>query len=124
MLVTPNRTAFESPVRPPDRDTIRDFVDHLQAAGKSRKTVETYREAAQALAAFTARKGMPLLERHQRARGADGKSAIAVAAGRIGGRHTGEPHGGGSAWGLRLALLCPPRSAYAACRQGIAVNYE
>jgi len=58
----PNWTASESPVRPSDLDTITDFREHLQAAGKSPKTVVTYREAALAFVAFTARKGMPVLE--------------------------------------------------------------
>ena len=41
-------------------------MEALQAAGKSRKTLQTYREAAVALAAFSARKGMPLLEEIRR----------------------------------------------------------
>lgn len=62
----PNRTTSESPVRPSDADSILDFVEHLQAAGKRPKTVETYREAATALATFTAKKGMPILEELRR----------------------------------------------------------
>lgn len=51
------------------------------------------------------RRRAAMLERHEAARDADtGKSRIAVAAGRLGGQRTAERHGGGSAWGLRLAL--------------------
>lgn len=45
-----------------------------------------------------------MLERHARARGPDGKSVLATEAGRKGGQRTAERHGGGSAWGLRMAL--------------------
>jgi len=44
------------------------------------------------------------LERHARAKGPDGKSTLAVAAGRAGGRKTADRLGCPSAWGLRLAL--------------------
>jgi len=51
------------------------------------------------------RRRASMLERHARARDPfTGKSRIAVEAGRQGGRRTVERHGGGSAWGLRLAL--------------------
>lgn len=46
------------------------------------------------------------LERHARSRDPlTGKSTIAVAAGRQGGRATVDKHPSGSAWGLRLAML-------------------
>lgn len=45
-----------------------------------------------------------MLERHHRARGPDGKSALAVRAGRLGGLRTVERHAPGRAWGLRMAL--------------------
>lgn len=51
------------------------------------------------------RRRASMLERHERARDPEtGKSLIAVAAGRLGGERTAERHGGGSAWGLRMAL--------------------
>ena len=45
-----------------------------------------------------------MLERHAAARGPDGKSRLAVEAGRLGGLRTVERHGPASAWGLRMAL--------------------
>ncbi len=51
------------------------------------------------------RRRAAMLERHAAERDpATGRSALAVAAGRLGGQRTAERHGGGSAWGLRLAL--------------------
>ena len=51
------------------------------------------------------RRRASMLERHERARDPEtGKSAIAVEAGRRGGERTAELHGGGSAWGVRMAL--------------------
>jgi hypothetical protein len=45
-----------------------------------------------------------MLERHAAARGPDGKSCLAVAAGRLGGLRNVERYGPAAAWGLRLAL--------------------
>jgi len=50
------------------------------------------------------RRRAAMLERHARARGPDGKSRLAVEAGRRGGQRTLERHGSGSARGLRMAL--------------------
>ena len=50
------------------------------------------------------RRRAAMLERHARARNAEGKSALAVGAGRTGGLATVARHGTGSAWGLRMAL--------------------
>lgn len=51
------------------------------------------------------RRRASMLERHHRARDPlTGKSMLAVEAGRRGGERTAERHGGGSAWGLRMAL--------------------
>lgn len=51
------------------------------------------------------RRRASMLARHERARDPEtGKSLIAVEAGRRGGERTAERHGGGSAWGLRMAL--------------------
>jgi site-specific recombinase XerD len=41
---------------------IADFGEWLEARGRAKKTRSTYKEAAEALAGFTAAKGMPLLE--------------------------------------------------------------
>lgn len=49
-------------MREPDRETLRDFRDHLQAKGVSRKTLQTYLDAGEAFAAFCADHGMPDLE--------------------------------------------------------------
>ncbi|TAK66233.1 MAG: hypothetical protein EPO22_04035 [Dehalococcoidia bacterium] len=57
----PNSTGLDQPVRPIDREEITAFTDFCQSAGKSRKTVATYREAAGQLATFAAAKGMPVL---------------------------------------------------------------
>jgi site-specific recombinase XerD len=53
-------------VRPEDHDDVISFIDACQARGLSRKSLVTYREAALMLAAFTASKGMPLLQDLQR----------------------------------------------------------
>jgi hypothetical protein len=45
-----------------------------------------------------------MLEKHEKSKGPDGKSTLARKAGRVGGQRTAERHGGGSAWGLRMAL--------------------
>ena len=51
------------------------------------------------------RRRASMLERHEAAHDpVTGKSKLAVAAGRLGGQRTAERHGGGSAWGLRMAL--------------------
>jgi hypothetical protein len=45
------------------------------------------------------------LRQHERARGPDGKSSIAQAGGRVGGRRrAGSFEGGPTAWGLAMAL--------------------
>lgn len=62
----PNRTALRQGVRPEDHDDVISFIDACQARGLSRKSLVTYREAALMLAAFTASKGMPLLQDLQR----------------------------------------------------------
>lgn len=49
-------------VREPDRETLRDFRDHLQAKGVSRKTLQTYLDAGESFAAFCGDRGMPDLE--------------------------------------------------------------
>jgi hypothetical protein len=49
-------------IRPQDAETIRDFRDHLDAKGVSRKTRETYLESVEGFAAFAADQGMPDLE--------------------------------------------------------------
>ena len=49
-------------IRPQDTETIRDFRDHLDAKGVSRKTRQTYIESAEGFAAFCADLGMPDLE--------------------------------------------------------------
>jgi hypothetical protein len=51
------------------------------------------------------RRRAAMLELHDRARGPDGKSKLAVSAGRRGGQRTAERHGTGRAWGLGMALL-------------------
>jgi integrase/recombinase XerC len=56
----PNRTA-PGGVRPADHEEISAFLDFCQSTGKTPKTIETYRDAATALARYTAEKGMPLL---------------------------------------------------------------
>jgi hypothetical protein len=60
--------------------------------------------------------------RHEAARGPDGKSRLAVEAGRLGGLRSVERHGSGSAWGIRMALrrwhgvpLRAPQSLPEAC---------
>jgi site-specific recombinase XerD len=53
-------------VRPEDHDDLIAFIDACQAKGLTRKSLTTYREAALMLAAFTAFKGMPLLENLER----------------------------------------------------------
>ena len=57
----PNRTVLRDGVRPEDQNDIISFIDACQAKGLSRKTLITYREAAFALGAYSASKGMPLL---------------------------------------------------------------
>ncbi len=49
-------------IRHQDTETIRDFRDHLDAKGVSKKTRSTYLEAVEGFAAFTAVEGMPDLE--------------------------------------------------------------
>jgi len=57
----PNRMALREGVRPEDHDDVISFIDACQARGLSPKSLKTYREAAEMLAAFTALKGMPPL---------------------------------------------------------------
>lgn len=57
----PNRTPPAREIRPSDREEISSFIDYCASKGLTRKTLETYRDAAEQLAAFTAAKGMPLL---------------------------------------------------------------
>jgi hypothetical protein len=45
-----------------------------------------------------------MLARHERERGPDGKSRLAVRAGKRGGQKTVERHGPGSVWGLAMNL--------------------
>ncbi len=48
-------------IRTADREEISAFIDACQARGLTRKSLETYHDAATAFATFTAEKGMPLL---------------------------------------------------------------
>ncbi len=57
----PNRTPPAREIRPSDREEISSFIDYCASKGLTRKTLETYRDAAEQLAAFTASKGMPQL---------------------------------------------------------------
>jgi site-specific recombinase XerD len=58
----PNRTAQTTrEIRAIDRDEISSFIDYCASKGLTRKSLETYQDAAEQLAAFTASKGMPLL---------------------------------------------------------------
>ena len=50
------------------------------------------------------RRRAAMLARHARALGPDGKSTLAVQAGRLGGRRTAEKQACPSEWGLRMAL--------------------
>ncbi len=49
-------------VREADRETLRDFGDHLRAKGVSPKTLHIYVDAGESFAAFCADHGMPDLE--------------------------------------------------------------
>lgn len=57
----PNRTGPGPGPRAADREDLTAFLDWCQSRGLSRKTLATYREAGEQLAAYTAQKGMPLL---------------------------------------------------------------
>lgn len=57
----PNWKPTTKGARSPDQDDINAFVDFIQSKGLTRKTQETYRNAAETLASFTAAQGMPLL---------------------------------------------------------------
>lgn len=57
----PNQTAPRG-LRQADHREITDFIETCQSAGKTTKTLQTYKEGALQLAAFTAEQGMPLLE--------------------------------------------------------------
>jgi len=60
----PNCAALKEGIRPEDHSDLTAFRDSLQR--KAAKTRSTYIESARALAAFTAAKGMPLLEHVER----------------------------------------------------------
>ncbi len=49
-------------VREADRETLRDYGDHLRAKGVSQKTLHIYLDAGKSFAAFCADHGMPDLE--------------------------------------------------------------